>query len=565
MLTKHFIEKLRARIYRIYKTDILEALFDELLSTIETVRRSSGTKSDKWSEKDCFLITYGDSILARNNRPLNTLKTFLDRYIGSTISHVHILPFFPYSSDDGFSVIDYFSVNPELGTWDDISSIGETYNLMFDLVINHISQNSLWFQNYLKGDEPGKNYFIETDPTQDLSAVVRPRNLPLLTAFTTINGTKQLWTTFSSDQIDLNFGNPEVLIGMMKIFLFYLSRGANVIRLDAVAFLWKEVGTSCLHRPETHEIVKLMRDIKDFIDPHAILITETNVPNAENLSYFNQGNEADMVYQFSLPPLLLHALFRGTSIHLNEWAKGIRNIPPGCTFFNFTASHDGIGLRPLEGLLSTREILNLAEGMKKSGAYISTRQNSEGTESPYEVNITYFDALKNIASGLDNYQTERFICSQTIMLALQGVPAFYIHSLMGTSNDYDGVKATGMPRSINRHKWNADELIQLLETETINAVILKELIRRIKIRKQEKAFHPEALQAVIDINDAVFAFNRGENDELTVIANLTPEIKKIKLSGSENNGILYFDLLSECSIHSGNIVLKPYQVIWLKK
>jgi len=120
----------------------------------------------------------------------------------------------------------------------------------------------------------------------------------------------------------------------------------RIARLDAVAFLWKELGTNCLHLPETHELVKLFRDVCEIVAPRAIILTETNVPHAENVSYFGQGDEAHMVYQFSLPPLLLHAFITGNGQYLTHWASGLEPPPAGCTFFNFTASHDGVGVRP---------------------------------------------------------------------------------------------------------------------------------------------------------------------------------------------------------------------------
>ncbi len=566
MEQEEFSKKVRKRLKIIYGNRFVpEELITHLLGEIERIRNVSYKNKERWNEQDIILITYGDSIKKSGQRPLITLKSFLKKFLGDSVNYVHILPFFPYSSDDGFSVIDYLKVNPDLGDWNDIASLTEDYLLMVDLVVNHISKHSCWFKNYLKAKDPGKDYFIEVDPETDLSEVVRPRSLPLLTSFDTAYGEKHVWTTFSADQADLNFANPEVLIEMLKVLLYYFEKGARIIRLDAIAFLWKEIGTSCLHLPQTHEVVKLMRDLADYTDPQIIIITETNVPNKENLRYFGEGDEAHMVYQFSLPPLLLHALNTANSKYLTSWAKEVKDIPQGCTFFNFTASHDGIGVRPLEGLLPQNEILQLAEAMKSYGGYVSTKKNSDGTDSPYELNITYLDALKHTSLGEDNFQKERFICSQTLMMSFKGIPAFYIHSLLGTHNFNEGVSKTGMPRTINRRKWDADDLHSILTDNTEHFHILNELKRRINIRKKIPAFHPDSKQDTIQADKALFVLLRGDKSELLVISNISPAPVSF---GSIN---LPFEVIGRTDLLSGAILkesfmnLQPYQVMWIEK
>jgi len=555
---------LRERLNFIYgETKVSGEFLSALLNSIENLKTNTGRNLDKWSEKDIILITYGDSIKRANESPLKTLRNFLIKYLKDSISCVHILPFFPYSSDDGFSVIDYRKVHPDLGNWNDIEMISGDYSLMTDLVINHISKESKWFRNFLEGKSPGDNFFIEVDPDSDLSKVVRPRSLPLLTAFDTRKGRKYVWTTFSNDQIDMNFANQEVLFEMLKVLLFYFKRGAKIIRLDAIAFLWKEIGTSCLHLPQTHEVVKLIRDIGEYIDPGIIIITETNVPNRENISYFGKGDEAHMVYQFSLPSLLLHAFFTADSRYLNTWANSISDIPDGCTFFNFTASHDGIGVRPLEGILPQNEIAELIRAMKSFGGDVSTKRNSDGSDSPYEMNITYFDALRYTSLGKDHYQVERFICSQTIMMSFKGIPAFYIHSLLGTHNFTEGVRITGMKRTINRRKWNADELYRLLSDENEHSEILKELKRRIDIRKQIPAFHPDCKQKILHMNKNTFALLRGDEGDLLILANISPSsilIDSENLSFAKGK-----DLITNKTVGQDRIALNPYQVMWIEK
>ena len=521
--------------------------------------------TDLWDEKTAVLITYADTLRRAGEKPLITLRRFAEKHFEGILSTLHVLPFSPWSSDDGFSVIDYRQISPDYGTWKHISELHNRFELMFDLVLNHVSRKSNWFKNYIANVAPFRDYFIEVDPETDLSAVVRPRNLPLLTPIHWNGTEKHLWTTFSDDQIDLNFANPDVLFEFLDILLFYISNGAKIIRLDAIAYLWKQPGTSCIHLEQTHEVVKLMRGLLDMIAPGVILLTETNVPHEENISYFGDGNEARMVYQFSLPPLLLHALRTGNSQTLSTWAKTVCKTPEGCTWFNFTASHDGIGMRPLAGLIPDAELTTLAEQMKQLGGQVSTKRNSDGSESPYELNITYFSAL-----GGDEHQIARFLCSQTVLLGLKGVPALYFHSLTATPNDQEGFKATGRARSLNRKKWDADELETLLNGQNTTAYLFKEISRRLKIRRKHPAFHPDAAQRVIDLDDELFAFVRTApgGEAIACISSFSTVRKEVQLDGlipELNNPAPCTDLLKSTRYSgSGKIMtLDPFQTVWI--
>lgn len=470
-----------------------------------------------WSEKDQWVISYGDSIVTEDAPPLAVLSHFLQHYLGERISGVHILPFFPWSSDDGFSVIHYREVDPVLGDWSHIRELASHYDLMADLVLNHVSRESLWFVDYLTGSLPGRDYFIEVDPETDVSQVTRPRSSPLLVPISTRRGTRHLWATFSEDQIDLNFENPDVLLEFVGILLFYLQQGVRMIRLDAVAFLWKRLGTTCIHLPETHTVVRLLRAIVDEIAPGTLLITETNVPHAENISYFGlerlpkgAPDEAHMVYQFALPPLLLHTLTRGEATTLQTWLASLPVLPKQCTYLNFTASHDGIGVRPLEGLLPDHERDALLELMHRFGGFVSMRSNPDGSDTPYEINITWFEAMRGTRRGPDPWQIARFICSQAIMLSLQGIPALYLHTLTGTLNDVEGVERSGRLRSINRRRWKFDELALLLESpSTPTHDVFHALCLLLELRRNEPCFHPHAAQRVLPTPPELLAIERG--------------------------------------------------------
>ncbi|WP_252738413.1 alpha-amylase family glycosyl hydrolase [Saccharophagus degradans] len=523
-----------------------------------------------WDEQDVLVITYGDSIKKEGEPPLDTLNNFFNKHLADTVNGVHILPFFPYSSDDGFSVIDYTQVNDGLGDWGDIEEIASNFDLMADLVVNHCSSRSRWFDNFKQCKEPGKNYFFECDPSADTSDVVRPRTSPLLREVETLEGKKYVWCTFSHDQVDLNFANPDVLCEMIQIIKLYLDRGVKIFRMDAVAFVWKELGTPCIHHPKTHELVRLMRTLIEHHSPRAIIITETNVPNHENLSYFGNANEAHAVYNFSLPPLLLNALITGSSAHLKAWQMSMPPAQEGTFYFNFIASHDGIGLRPAEGLLQDQEIDTLINTMQSFGARISWRAAQGGLNKAYEINVTLFDALQGTTKGPDKWQIQRFLCAHGIMLALEGIPAIYIHSLVATNNYQEGVELTASNRTINRYKWDADELETQLATEhTHHAKVFEQLKRLIRIRRGQQAFHPNATQFTLHLGDQLFGFWRQSirrDQSIFCIHNVTDETVTIPLSSINLISLnKWVDLVSgqEYTDLHLDLVLEPYQFVWL--
>ena len=525
-----------------------------------------------WDESDIAVITYGNSLVREGEKPLQTLHRFLSEQLSDCISIVHILPFFPYSSDDGFAVMEYTQVGDLFGEWSDIQRISNSFKLMSDLVINHCSARSRWFEQLRQGEAPGKDYFISVSPELDLSEVVRPRTSPLLREVHTPEGTEHIWCTFSHDQPDLNFANTEVLLEFTRIIRLYLDFGVKIFRLDAIAFLWKELGTSCINLPQTHEIVRLLRTLIEHHSPDAIIITETNIPVRENLTYFGNANEAHMIYNFSLPPLLLHTLVSGNCQYLKTWIMSMPQAIPGTAYLNFIASHDGIGLRPAEGLLEDSEIDELISAMEDFGGYISWRALANNVNRPYEINISLFDALKGtLTHGPDQWQEQRFICAHAIMLALEGIPAFYIHSLLATGNDYEKLKNTNNNRAINRHNWEADELLELLSTDSHHTRIYQSLKRLIAIRRKQPAFHPNAQQTVLHLGDGIFAFWRENHDpqqSIYSISNITDQpmdiiVTDINLTPSGH----WRDLISGLEIDSGDtearFLLQPYQTIWL--
>ncbi|MCS2157291.1 alpha-amylase family glycosyl hydrolase [Scandinavium sp. H11S7] len=550
---------------------LLEALYPE--QDNQTLTESILSLARKWmadscshpvlSESTVYLITYGDAFTETNVPALNVLHRFAHHFLRETVSDIHLLPMFPYSSDDGFSVTDYYQIDPALGNWQDIQALSGDFSLMFDCVINHISQHSSWFTQYLQGNPSRQHFFIEADEHADYRQVTRPRALPLLTPFVRQDGRQvHLWTTFSDDQIDLNFRSPEVLLESINILLHYAAHGATSIRLDAIGFIWKEAGSTCIHLPQVHQIIRLWRLILNSVFPGCRLITKTNVPHHENIRYFGRGDEAHMVYQFPLPPLTLHAFLRGNARWLRAWSHSLdcEALPDGVTFFNFLASHDGIGVRPTENLLEEEERdFLVSETLRKEGR-VAWKDNGDGTRSPYELNINYLSALCEPDDSND-IKVAKTTAAHAILLALKGVPALYYHSLLGSENDLAGMTSSGINRRINREKLVLSLLAtELVDPESLRCGVFGNLNQLLQLRRKHPAFSPHAAQKTLDLVDAFFGLERHDpqsGETLTCVVNVSPERQMLQLNCSGTC------LISGC-VFTGNLVLEPWQVVWVQ-
>jgi glucosylglycerate phosphorylase len=531
-----------------------------------------------FNQKDTILITYPDIVANPKKPPLKTLGTFLSKWVLGTISTIHILPFFPFSSDDGFSVIDYKQVNPEYGNWEDVRVLGRNFQLMFDAVLNHISASSYWFKGFLEGDSKYRDYFITIKDDEDISNVFRPRELPLKTQVETSAGKEFVWTTFSSDHIDLNYHNPELFLEIIDILLLYISKGADYIRLDAVAYIWKEKGTNCIHLPQAHSIVQIFRIILNEVAPWVKIITETNVPHADNISYFGDGkNEAQLVYNFTLPPLVLYAFHTGNAETLSQWASSLAASSKKTTFFNFLASHDGIGVMPVHGILKKEEIEAMANRVELLNGSVSHKNNADGTKSPYELNINYLDALCDPENPNESEAVvaKRFLTSQAIMLALKGIPGIYFHSLFGSRNWLDGVKKTGRARTINREKLQLDFLEhELKRVGSLRNLVFSGYKALLAARTSNLVFHPNCEQKVLNLHKGVFSVLRStSNGENYVICIHNVQSKSLDLSLQPSDlGINHIDkvkdLLSDKTFAVDNGILtfrlESYSTLWLE-
>ncbi len=570
MLTQKDRKSIRSKLDNIYKILLSKKDIDyfenEIVQIIRYFNKKNQKKKKKISEKTTLVICYGDSVYSRKKKSIKVFQNFFQKKLKNCFNTIHFLPFYPSSSDSGFAVKNHYKVDKKLGNWLDIKNISNSNSVMADMVINHSSARGLWFKNFLKKKEPGKDYFLTVDSKFNTSNVVRPRDHKLLKKIKIFKKSDYLWRTFSPDQIDLNFKNPSVLIQFIKIMLHLINNGVTIFRLDAIAYLWKKNGTKCINLKQTHEIIKLLRNVIDLLNIQTKIITETNLPEKENLSYLGKNDEANWIYNFSLPPLLIHAFLFENSSYLNKWSKNLPKTKNGNCYLNFIASHDGIGIRPTEGLLNKKTLNNFLKRLRKNGSKFSYRKIHNKIKKVYEANITVFDALKK--SDYDQkgiFYLERYISAHAIMISFEGIPAIYFNSMFGTSNDEAKYIITGNNRDLNRYKWNYENISKKLDNKNSKqSIFYKKISNLLRVRRKQKAFHPNASRHNLNLGSNFFSFKRMSIDKdqtIICITNLSSKIQKTPLNK------IYHDWsnLIGPKIKTKNklLILKPFETIWL--
>lgn len=553
-------EKIATHLEKIYtsKQDIDQAnqLFTDLLEKYATKKFTENPAID---QSNAYLITYGDSFQHGNEKGLKVLREVVQTYLDDSITDVHLLPMFPFTSDDGFSVTDYLTINPALGDWDDIKKLAQKKRLMYDFVANHMSAKSEWFKKFLNNDIGFEQSFVEYQEEFDTTNVTRPRTSPLFHEYSTDKGEKKkVWTTFSDDQVDVNPKDPIMLARLSEVLLEYTFRGASSIRLDAIGFLWKDSGTTCMHLPKTHEIVKMWRTLLNHFSPNTQIITETNVPHKENISYLGDGhNEANQVYQFPLPPLVLFSFIQENTQKLAEWASTIHALSDEATFFNFLASHDGIGMRPVEGILDDTERETIVERVLNNQGKVSYKSNPDGSQTVYELNINYGDALRS-SEDTDQLAAKKLIAAHNILLSFVGVPAIYYHSIFGSRGDLQGVEESGINRRINRQKIETKQLATKLDIDSYRKTVYEGITRLLKERQNYEAFSPYGEQEVLHLDEQVFALKRTAKDgsEIISLTNVTGTEKIVE-------GLNGINVLTQTEVDN-NFRLAPYGIAWIK-
>jgi len=569
------IDKLLKTIYSNNTTEEINFISNQLLQILDDFSEKSAYEEikdkERWNESHSVLITYADSIYKNGEATLLTLSELLSKHFGSLSKVVHILPFLKSTSDGGFAVSSYDSLEEKFGDWDDLKSISKNHDLMADLVLNHVSSSHPWVQQFIKSQEPGISNVFAPKQNLDWSNVVRPRSSSLFSQINTDDGPKQVWTTFGPDQIDLNWHNPKMTLEFLNLITTYLSNGIKWLRLDAVGFIWKESGTTCLHLPKAHSIVKLLRVLLNNLLDDGVLITETNVPQKENLSYLIPDDEAHMAYNFPLPPLLLEAIITSRADILNSWIFDWPILPEETTLFNFSASHDGVGLRALEGLMNEQRIKDLLINCEKRGGLVSHRRLSNGDDKPYELNISWWSAMEDSSRDTKRFQYERFILSQLLVMALKGVPAFYLPALLASENDIKSFSMTGQRRDLNREKFKSENLSAVLNNPESNAnKNLKYLCNAMDVRSELKQFHPRSqMKCLSKGRSDIVVIKRGKGPEsVFAIHNMTENKINYQLNDNDipkiiDNNFNTHDFLTSTKYNCKNISLDPFQVIWL--
>ncbi len=571
MLSRQSKKNIKKKLSLIYGLDNskknLNIYADEIYRVINVYNKfGKKGKKIKISEKTSVLICYGDSLLNGNKeKTIKIFKKFYKKKLNHFFEVIHFLPFYPSSSDSGFAVKDHYQVDKKLGDWSDISRLSKKTNIMADVVINHASSKGLWFKNFLTNKSPGKEYFLTVGKKFDISKVIRPRENRLLKKISIFKKNNLIWRTFSDDQIDLNFRNPKVLLRFIKIMINLVNHGVTIFRLDAIAYLWKKSGSKCVNLKETHEIIKLLRIVCNSLKSKPIIITETNLPENENLSYFGtKNNESHWIYNFSLPPLLVHSFLFEKSTYLNKWSKNLPQTKNGNNYLNFIASHDGIGMRPVEGYLDQKSLSRFFKRIKKNGGQLSYRKIQNSSKKVYEANITLFNAFqKTDYDKRGKYFLERYISAHAIMIAFEGIPAIYFNSIFGTSNDEHKYIISGNKRDLNRYKWNKKRLESLLkDKDSKQSIFYKKIMNLIFIKKQNKAFHPNAKRENLNMGKKIFCFKRTSLDKKQIIYNITnlsSENQKINL----NHKFKKFKNLLDKSKINRKFELQPHETLWL--
>jgi len=571
MLFQKNQKKISSILRTIYKPSLnerdIDHLKDQIIQIIKKFNQNNSKKKLTISEKTSLVICYGDNINSNQKSSIQVFQNFFKKNLNKYFNAIHFLPFYPSSSDSGFAVKDHYKIEKRIGSWSDIKKISKSSHVMADIVINHSSARGLWFKNFLKKKRPGKDYFLTVNSKFNTSKVVRPRDHKLLKKIDIFGKSDFLWRTFSADQIDLDFKNPSVLLRFIKIMVHLVSNGVTIFRLDAIAYLWKKNGTNCINLKQTHEIVKLLRLISNLLNVETIIITETNLPEKENLSYFGKNDEANWIYNFSLPPLLIHAFLFENSSYLNKWSKKLPNAKFQNSYLNFIASHDGIGMRPTEGILNERSLNNFLKRLKKNGSKFSYRKVQNKSRKVYEANITVFDALKKSNTDPNGkFFLERYISAHAIMISFEGIPAIYFNSLFGKSNDEAKYVITGNNRDVNRYKWNHRNITKKLsDKKSKQSIFYQNLGKLLEIKRKQKAFHPNAKRLNINLGSKIFCYERISLDKkqtIICITNLSTKLQYIKIN---KNLIKYRDLLGRKIFFTldKKIKLDPCQTIWL--
>lgn len=617
-------ERLKLALQAVYG-DSSATIYEKVVAIAEDFSKrranSQGNGFKSLSQKDMALICYADHVVSTEFSPIQTLGKVLKEYgISDKLPITHILPFYPWDTDRGFSVKDYYSVNPGYGTWEDIKELGTYTKLMFDFVANHASIENPLVQKALISDHispedseckeylPYKDFVIsyteDNKPSEeDLKQLSRPRNFPVLTKYRVVKndenrkvailgekkeeenvlGEGYVWTTFSraklddgseeTCQIDINYNNPNVFVESVKILLFYVEQSAKLVRLDAIGYIWKKIGSSSLHEPECHKILEALGSVLRIAAPEVITISEVNEPQVNAFTYIGNKEhpEADLAYQFSHFPLAVHAVLTEQSNFYQEWLKTI-SVFGAHQFTTVLGSHDGIGMKPARGLLPEEELERLCKILvEEHQGKPNFAVLPGGKKIIYEVCATPWCIINNPHTN-ENFDTQlqRYLAVTAMGLCIPGIPAIYWNGLFGMKN-YLPEGGLDENRTVNREIFDYIALKDLLDNETSEIHRCFQAVKYLlATRAKEQAFHPHTkLTPVVNDSSQVVSClldYAAENSQILAVTNVAKQQCKITLDSKDlPTNTSWIDLLSGNQYTIPNIELNAYQVCWLKQ
>jgi sucrose phosphorylase len=449
-----------------------------------------------------MLITYADSL----GKDLSELHQVLERYFKGAVAGVHILPFFPSTSDRGFSPTRYDAVDPRFGTWKDLEKLACSYSLMYDFMINHLSSRSdqyldfqakkdnskyagmfIRYQDFWPGGEPSES---------DIEKIYKRKpRAPYVTLTFKDGTTEKIWCTFGDDQIDLDIRNEVTWRFIEDNLKTLVQRGAALIRLDAFAYVVKKVGGSCFF--EEPEIWDVMGRVDRIMAPLRVeILPEIHEHYTIQLKLAEKGY---WVYDFALPMLLLYSLFTGETAELAHWLR----ICPRKQFTTLD-THDGIGVVDVRGLLTDEQIEKTKNFIFEKSPVTKDIMTTAAYKNMdvYQINCTYYSAL-----GEDD---DAYIVARAVQIFAPGIPQVYYIGLLAGKNDTSLLEATKSGRDINRHVYTVAEV----ETE-IQRPVVQRLFKLLKFRNDFPAFDGDCETASSGSILTVRRVNNGYTAELT--------------------------------------------------
>ncbi|MEW4370569.1 sucrose phosphorylase [Paenibacillus kandeliae] len=467
-------------------------------------------------QNKAMLITYADSL--GNN--MGELADILDQHLQGVISGVHLLPFYPSSGDRGFAPMDYTQVDPALGSWEDVRRISSTFYMMYDFMINHISQQSKYFQDFLeKKDESAyadlfiryKDFWPNGEPTEedvDLIYKRKPR-APYVEVTFKDGSTEKVWCTFDEQQIDLDVTTETTRQFIRDNLNFLAEQGASVIRLDAFAYANKKIGTNCFFvEPDIWEMLQYAADLTEAKGVE--VLPEIHEHYSIQLKIADKGY---YVYDFALPMLVLHALYSGQTNRLANWL----NICPRKQFTTLD-THDGIGVVDVKDLMTDEEAEMTRESLYSKGANVKKIYSSEAYNNLdiYQINCTYYSALGN--------NDQAYVLARALQCFAPGIPQIYYVGLLAGENDIELLERTKEGRNINRHYYSKEEVAQ-----EIQRPVVQRLFDLLRFRNTSAAFDGEIAVEESGENELTITWTHGETS-----ARLEANLKTHEFSVTEN-------------------------------